>query len=86
MSDTLSVQVQGAGAEPERLFVLSRSAGGAAAGDVEVREFRFADGDAAGPLEYTARAADVLAALERAHRERRRLSEDIYRIRLWLGS
>jgi hypothetical protein len=80
--DTLSVQVQGAAGEPERLFVLSRASRD---GDVEVREFRFAAGDTAGPLEYTARASDVLATFERAHRERRRVSEDMYRIRNWLG-
>ena len=79
---TLSVQVQGAAGEPERLFVLSRSRD---AGTVEVREFRFAAGDTAGPLEYTASAHDLLATFERAHRERRRLSEDMYRIKNWLN-
>jgi hypothetical protein len=82
--DTLSVQVEGGRGEPDRLFVLARGRGGGAS--VEVREFRFAESETAGPLEYTAGAADLLATFERAHRERRRLSEDIYRIRNWLGS
>ena len=78
---TLSVQVQGGRGEPDRLFVLARGRGDT----VEVREFRFAEGETAGPLEYTAPAPDLLATFERAHRERRRLSEDMYRIRNWLN-
>ena len=82
-ADSLSVQVQGGRGEPERLFVLSRVRD---RGAVAVREFRLSDGDTAGPLEYTSRASDLLATFERAHRERRRLSEEMYRIRNWLGS
>jgi hypothetical protein len=82
-AESLSVQVQGGHGEPERLFVLSRRHGDHV---VEVREFRFAEGETAGPLEYTSSAADLLATFERAHRDRRRLSEEMHRIRNWLGT
>lgn len=76
---SLSVQVGGGRGEPERLFVLSRPRGG----QVDVREFRFGSEELA-PREYTAAPHELLEAFERAHGERRRLSEDLYRIRLWL--
>ena len=82
-AETLSVQVQGGHGEPERLLVLSRDPR-RRDGAVDVREFRFADGETAGPLEYTSSAADLLASFERAHRDRRRLSEEMYGIRRWL--
>lgn len=78
-SDSLSVQVAGGRGEPEKLFVLTRPR----AGVVDVREFRFGC-DQAAPLEYAAATDDLLAGFERAHGQRRRLSEDLYRIRLWL--
>lgn len=74
--EPLSVQVDGGRGEPTRVYVLTRSRGGL----VEVREFRA--GCAA--LEYTASADELLALFERAHRERRRMSESVYGIRLWL--
>ena len=76
---SLSVQVAGGGGEPERLYVLSRPRGG----QVAVREFRFGSEELK-PREYSAAPHELLAAFERAHGERRRLSEDLYRIRLWL--
>jgi hypothetical protein len=76
--DTLTVQVQGAGREPERVLTLSRPRGGV----VEVREFSVVG---AAPRDYTTAAADLLDQLERAARARRRLSEDLYTIRRWLN-
>ena len=78
-AETLEVQVAGGRGEPERLLVLGRPRGGS----VAVREFRFAEGDG-NPREYTATAADLLADFQRARRQRRRLSEDLYAIRRWL--
>ena len=72
----LSVQVDGGRGEPMRVFVLTRTPGDL----VEVREFR--PGCAA--LEYTAAPDELLALFERAHRERRGMSESLYAIRLWL--
>ena len=78
-ADALEVQVAGGRGEPETLFVIGRPR----AGSVEVREFRFGTDDAT-PREYTASAELLLAGFERARRQRRRLSEDLYRIRRWL--
>ena len=72
----LSVQVDGDRDESTRTFVLSR----ARAGLVEVREFR----PGCAPVEYTATAAELLAVFERAHRARRRMSESLHALRLWL--
>jgi hypothetical protein len=76
---TLSVQVEGSGREVTRLYVMSRPQ----AGRVHVREWR-GDDWSAGPLERDIEAATLLAEFERAHRERRRMSEELYRLRLWL--
>ena len=73
---TLTVQVDGRRNEPTRVFVLTRSRGEL----VEVREFR----PGCAPLEYTATADELLAVFTRAERERRRLSESLYAVRLWL--
>ena len=78
-AESLSVQVQGAKGDPERLLVLSRPKRGL----VEVREFRYGCAQAA-PLEYTASAEELYATFETAQKRRRRLSEELYRIRLWL--
>jgi hypothetical protein len=72
----LSVQVDGGRGEPPCVYVLTRSRGDL----VEVREFR--PGCAA--LEYTSTADELLAIFERAHRDRRGMSESVYGIRLWL--
>ena len=76
---TLSVQVEGSGREITRLYVMSRPE----AGRVRVREWR-GDDWSAGPLEREVDAAALLAEFERAHKERRRMSEELYRLRLWL--
>lgn len=78
-ADVLSVQVQGAKGDPERLLVLSRPRNGF----VEVREFRYGCAQAA-PLEYTASAEELYTTFATAHARRRRVSEELYRIRLWL--
>lgn len=76
---TLSVQVEGSGREAMRLYVMSRPAGGR----VRLREWR-GDDWSAGPIERDVEAVALLAEFERAHRERRRMSEELYRLRLWL--
>ena len=76
---TLSVQVEGTGREGMRLYVIGRPV----AGRVHLREWRGEDWSA-GPIEREVDAAALYAELERAHRERRRMSEELYRLRLWL--
>ena len=77
--DTLTVQVEGARGKPDQLYTLRRSAGGV----VEVREQTF--GETCAPREYAERADDLLRRFERAQRDRRRLSVEIYALRRWLG-
>lgn len=72
----LSVQVDGKRGEPTRVYVLTRARGDL----VEVREFL----PGCAPLEYTSTAEELLARFERAHRDRRSMSESLYGIRLWL--
>ena len=76
---TLSVQVEGDAREAMRLYVIGRPA----AGRVHVREWRGEDWTA-GPLERDVDAADLLAEIERAYQQRRRVSEEMYRVRHWL--
>ena len=78
-SDSLSVQVSGGDGEPEKLFVLGRPRDGM----VDVREFRFG-AEPLSPIDYTATAFELYDAFAQAHRHRRRLSEELYRIKLWL--
>ncbi len=77
-SDTLDVQLQGAGSEPETVLRLSRPRGGV----VRVAEFPALGAPAA----YDAPVADVLARVERAARERRRVGVELYALRRWLGA
>ena len=76
---TLSVQVEGTAREGMRLYVMGRPRDGM----VRVREWRGEDWSA-GPLEREVEASALLAEFERAHRDRRRMSEELYRLRLWL--
>ena len=77
-SDTLEVQLQGAGGEPETVLRLARPRGGV----VRVAEF-----PALGvPAEYDAPAGEVLARVERAARARRRVGVELYALRRWLGA
>jgi hypothetical protein len=78
-AESLSVQVAGGKGEPEKLYVLTRPR----AGMVEVREFRFGSHQSE-PLVYAASCEALLDDFERAHQQRRRLSEDLHRIRRWL--
>ena len=79
-AETLSVQVEGKGRdEPTRLYVMERPRGRR----IRVREWR-GDDWTAGPLERDVDTADLLAEFERAEQQRRRISEEMYRIRHWL--
>jgi hypothetical protein len=63
------------GAEP-LVYVLTR----AGRGNVDVREIS----PGCAPREYTSSPDELLAVFERAHRDRRGMSESLYGIRLWL--
>lgn len=76
---TLEVQVEGTATEGMRLYVIGRPA----SGRVRVREWR-GESWAQGPVDREVDAAELLAELEQAHRARRRLSEELYRVKLWL--
>ena len=74
--EPLSVRVDAGRGRPMQLFVLTRARNGL----VEVREFL----SGCAPLEYTSTGDELLATFERAHRDRRGMSESLYGIRLWL--
>ena len=76
---TLSVQVEGSEREGLRLYVMGKPRNGF----VRVREWRGEEWSA-GPLEREVEASALYAEFERAYRERRRVSEELYRLRLWL--
>ena len=78
--DTLTVQIEGARGKPDRLYVLGRPR----AGIVEVREQTF--GESCAPREYAEPADALLERFERAQRERRRVSVDLYALRHWLAA
>ena len=78
--ESLTVQVQGTRGEPERVFVLSRARNDL----VEVREFGSSCATAA-PREYTETAHDMLRLFEKAARQKRRVSQELYLIRQWLN-
>jgi hypothetical protein len=75
-ADTLDVQLEGARGEPDTVLRLSRPRGGV----VRVAEFP-APG---APSAYDAPAAELLARVERAARERRRVGAELYAVRRWL--
>ena len=79
-ADTLTVQVEGARGKPDQLYTLRRGRDGV----VEVREQTF--GESCAPREYAERAEELLRRFERAHRDRRRLSVELYALRHWLGA
>ena len=74
---SLHVQVQGKGRDAERLYILGRPRRGV----VEVREVV----GGCDPREYAEQADALLDRFERLHRERRRMSEELYQIREWLN-
>jgi hypothetical protein len=82
--ETLTVQIAGGrvgGAlgpvEPDTLLVLDRPAGGR----VAVREFP----SPGAPAAYDARVEDVLARVEQAARDGRRVGAELYLVRGWLA-
>ena len=77
--DALTVQIEGAPGRPDELFELGRPRDGV----VRVREETF--GSTGAPREYEERAETLLARFERAQRERRRVSVELYALRQWLG-
>ncbi len=79
-SDHLVVQVDRAGDEPEYMLIISRPVDGR----VRVREWSPANWGAEAP-ERELPADAVYSRIERAYRQRRRVSVDMYRVRTWLG-
>ena len=77
--DELTVQVLGGGGEPERLLRISRPVGGL----VRVLEWTSESWNAP-PLEREMAVEALLGALEEAAAQRRRISQEMYRIRTWL--
>jgi hypothetical protein len=77
--DELIVQVGGGAGEPERLLHISRPVEGL----VRVREWTSESWNIP-PLERELAAPALLRALEEAARQRRRLSQELVRVRQWL--
>ena len=77
--DELVLQVGGGAGEPERLLHISRPVDGL----VTVREWNSESWNTP-PIERELSAQALLRALEQASRQRRRLSEELHRIRQWL--
>ena len=77
--DELTLQVGAGAGEPERLLHISRPVDGL----VRVREWT-SDAWNVPPVERELAAAALLRALETAARQRRRLSQELYRVRQWL--
>ena len=78
-ADELVVQVGGGRDEPERLLHISRPKDGL----VRVREWT-SEAWNVPPLERELSARALLGALEDAARQRRRLSQELARVRQWL--
>ena len=78
-ADVLSVLVAGDGCEPERLLMIARPS----AGRVLVREWDTTTWNTT-PRERETDVESLWAAFERAYRQRRRVSEELPRIRAWL--
>jgi len=76
--ESLHVQVQGARGDADRVYIMGRPRDGV----VEVREIV----GGCAPRESAERADDLLARFERLHRDRRRMSAEMYLIREWLGA
>lgn len=76
--DAITVHVGGGDGVPEQLLRISRPVDGV----VRVREWSGSDWSSAHEREMSAEA--LVRALEEAARQRRRLGEELYRIRLWL--
>jgi len=77
--EALAVLVGAGDGEPERLLRISRPIDG----QVDVLEWSGADWTSPA-RQRRAPATELLAELERAAEQRRRMTESIYRLRLWL--
>jgi len=77
-ADTLALQIGGGGDEPERLLHIARPVNGL----VRLREWTSADWGT--PLEREMSADALLNAIERAAQQRRRMNQELYRVRRWL--
>ena len=75
----LTVLVAGDGCEPERLLMIARPWGGR----VRIREWDTTSWNAE-PREHESDVETLWASFERAQRQRRRVSEELPRIRAWL--
>ena len=81
MSGPLTVHIVGTRGESDRTLLLEHLPGGA----VRVREW--SDANWAGPAaERVMPAEDVYAMVERAHRERHRVTVSLPELRAWLGA
>lgn len=78
-TDFLTLRVSGDASVPERLLLIGPSRDGA----VNVREWTSNSLNTAGD-EYRTSAAGLLEEIERAYAARRPVSEEMYRVRLWL--
>ena len=78
--DVLQVQIDGYRDEPTRIYLISRPRDAR----VTVREWT-SDGWTSGPAERVIHTTELYEVFARALAERRRVSEDLYRIREWLG-
>ena len=80
MTDELPLLVDGDPNTPERLILLSRPDGGR----VSVREWTSSDWSRP-PVARTLDVRELVEELERAIRSGRRVNQEIYAVRHWLG-
>jgi hypothetical protein len=79
--NVLVVQIEGGGGEPERILRIAPPK----SGRVLVHEWTSTDASDSPPSVRETEAQEILALVERAARSRRRMSEELYRIRRWLA-
>ncbi|MCC6319713.1 MAG: hypothetical protein IT361_18730 [Gemmatimonadaceae bacterium] len=77
----LTLRVGGDAATPERLLLIGRPRDGR----VRIREWTSNTLNTAG-ADHDLPAAELLAGIEQAYASRRPVSEEMYRIRSWLGA
>ncbi len=78
-AESLAIQIEGTAEDPDRVLELSRPRGGL----VEIREWSLGCGGT--PREYSVTTEEFLRSLEQLERSRRRMTESLYAVRLWLG-
>jgi hypothetical protein len=76
----LTLRIGGSESQPERLLLVGRPVGG----KVRVREWTTTTLNTAG-ANYEIDAAEMLADIQRASDARLPVSEEMYRVRRWLG-